>query len=200
MKKKVFKWKIKWRIKYIKEKKEEQINNKENNEENLSDDKKYPVCFKFDPIRIYLFDKDMADIYLELMRIKRNFTIGELKKIIFEYAFIPLHRQRLLFDDKEIIDDGIFINNIKFEKFSIDYKNPEESDLVNIKVIDERTNVSDKGDFELKVDLCKDILEQICNLKNLGYSYNNLYLGYRHHFINFKKEILANNHLGKKLK
>ena len=183
-------------IKLIEETKEIEDNNK-TNEENPSEDKEYLDYTKIEAIRVYLLDKDMPDIYLELIKIKRYITIGELKQIFYKHTYIPLHRQRLLFDDKEVIDDDIKINDIKFEKFSIDYKNPEESDLVNIKVIDERTKVFNKGDFILKVDLCKDLLEQICDFKNL-YNYN-LFLGYGHHLINFKKEILADNHFGKKI-
>ena len=185
-------------IKPIEETKDGEDNNK-TNEENPSDDKEYLDRYKIDPIRVYLFEEDLSDVYLELMRLKRYSTIGELKQFFYKHTYIPLHRQRLLFDEKEIIDDNIKINDIKFEKFSIDYKNPEESDLVNIKVIDERTNVYNKGDFELKVDLCKDILEQICNFKNLDNYHCNLYLGYGDLLIKFKKDILADNHFGKKI-
>ena len=185
-------------IKPIEETKDGEDNNK-TNEENPSDDKEYLDRYKIDPIRVYLFEEDLSDVYLELMRLKRYSTIGELKQFFYKHTYIPLHRQRLLFDEKEIIDDNIKINDIKFEKFSIDYKNPEESDLVNIKVIDERTNVYNKGDFELKVDLCKDLLEQICNFKNLDNHFCNLYLGYGHRLIKFKKDILADNHFGKKI-
>ena len=185
-------------IKPIEETKDGEDNNK-TNEENPSDDKEYLDRYKIDPIRVYLFEEDLSDVYLELMRLKRYSTIGELKQFFYKHTYIPLHRQRLLFDEKEIIDDNIKINDIEFEKFSIDYKNPEESDLVNIKVIDERTNVYNKGDFELKVDLCKDILEQICNFKNLDNYHCNLYLGYGDLLIKFKKDILADNHFGKKI-
>ena len=183
-------------IKPIGEKKEDEDNNK-TNEENPSHGQEHQNFYKIQPIREYLDNEDMTYVYLEIMKIKRYFTIGELKQIFYRHAYIPLHRQRLLFDEKEIIDDDKLINDINFNKFSIDYKNPEESDLVNIKVIDERTNVSGKGDFELKVDICKNLLEQICNFKNIK-NYN-LYLVYRNHLINFKKEILADNHFGKKI-
>ena len=183
-------------IKPIEDIKEEEDNNK-TNEIYPSYDKEYPAYFNIEPIRVYLFDEDIPYIYDELMKKKINFTIGELKQFFYKLTYIPLHRQRLLFDGKEIKDDDIKINDINFKKFSIDYKNPEESDLVNIKVIDERTNVFDKGDFELKVDIFKDILEQICDFKNLDNK--NLYLGYRHYLINFNKEILADNHFGKKI-
>jgi len=60
-----------------------------------------------------------------------------LEMKIYKHAYIPLHRQRLLLDAEEIIDNDTLINDIKFKKFSIDYKTPEESDLINIKVIDQ---------------------------------------------------------------
>ena len=71
------------------------------------------------------------------MKIKRNSILGELKKFFQKHTYIPLHRQRLLLDAEEIIDNDTLINDIKFKKFSIDYKTPEESDLINIKVIDQ---------------------------------------------------------------
>ena len=136
---------------------------------------------------------------LNLYLSKEYYTIGEFKQILDKQLCIPVHRQRLLFYGKEITDDNQIINDIKCDKFSLDFtKTPKESDYVDIEVIDCTRNADKKENFELKVDLYGDIHEQIANLDKFRYS--RFYLIYEDKFINYKYAMFIDNYFGKKIK
>ena len=78
-------------------------------------------------------------------------------------------------------------------------KTPKESDFVDIEVIDKTCNKNNFGNFEQKVDLYGNLLEQICTFKNISKS--ELYLIYQNTiFFNYEYKIFSDFHFGKKIK
>ena len=130
---------------------------------------------------------------------RRDIKIGELKEVISNEAYVPTHRQILLFNDKEFSDDR-YLSSIKSKDFGFKINNLRlKSDYVNIEVIDCRKYSNDNiGNFELKVDLYSDILKQICQYKSISLS--DLYIIYDNTFFNYEYKIFADYHLGKKIK
>ena len=130
---------------------------------------------------------------------RRDIKIGELKEVISNEAYVPTHRQILLFNDKEFSDDR-YLSSIKSKDFGFKINNLRlKSDYVNIEVIDCRKYSNDNiGNFELKVDLYYDILKQICQYKSISLS--DLYIIYDNTFFNYEYKIFADYHLGKKIK
>ena len=138
------------------------------------------------------------DIFLNISN-KEDIMLGILKKHIKHITHIPLHRQILLFDEKEYSDNA-YLSSIKSEYFQFKINNIRlKNDYVNIEVIDYRKySNNNTGNFELKVDLYSNILKQISQYKKIS-SYN-LYLIYADIFFNYQYNIFADNHLGKKIK
>ena len=127
---------------------------------------------------------------------QRNLTIGGLKKIISEKIYIPIYRQKLLFDNNEL-DDTFELSKIRAYCFNLEFLDtPIESDFIDIKVKDLRKYANNQEDFNVKVDLYKNnIFDQICKFKNIPTS--NSYLTYDTLF-DFKYKMFADHHLGKK--
>ena len=128
-----------------------------------------------------------------------NLTIGKLKEIINEQLYIPIHRQRLLFDNEEILNNNKKLINIRFNNFWLDYNTPLDGDLVNIRIIDCRQYNKNNyvGNFELKIDLFGDILEQICKIKKINI-YNS-YLIYKYQYSNYKYQLFSDYHFKKEI-
>ena len=120
-------------------------------------------------------------------------------KSIISY-YIPKHRQRLLFDGKEIVDKYIVIKSLHPKVFEFLCNNKTiDNDFVEIEVLDQRKLCSN-GKFNLNVDIYGDLFEQICKLKNI--TKNNSYLLYngKNYFDIDEFEIYKDYSLGKKLK
>ena len=104
------------------------------------------------------------DVYID------DITIKGFKQKLVNLG-IPLYRIKLLYQNKEILDDSMKIQRSNYSSFKICFtNNPKEKDFALIEVADCR-NKSKIIKFELKVDLYGDILEQICNFKNIPNSY-----------------------------
>ena len=176
---------------------ENEINKEKSNDENeminKKEDKHYD-SFNQKQVLDY-FSKE--DIKLDLQ--KASYTIDEFKQLISDQLHIPKHRIRLLFDDEEIKDNNKIINDIECEKFELGFTTePKETDKIDIEVIDCRRYVEQKENFEIKVDLYGDLLEQICDLKNIINS--DLYLMYQDTYSNYKFKMFSDNHSGQKIK
>ena len=127
-----------------------------------------------------------------------DLTIGGLKKVINEKFYIPEHRQKLLFDDKEIIDNNIKIRNIEFRYFYLVPNNtPKENDFVNVKLIYKSFTFMKDINFELKVDLYGNLIKQIAELKNI--EKKSLYIIYRDDFFDYDYKIYSDHRFGKKI-
>ena len=115
-----------------------------------------------------------------------------------EVLGFPLYRMKILYKNKEILDNNKEIKAKNYTNFKIYFtNNPKEKDFALIEVVDCR-NKSEINKFELKVDLYRDILEQICNFKNIPNS--NLYLVYNHCIDNCIYYIYTDYLSGKKIK
>ena len=175
------------------EKKEEKSKENENKKENTEVPKKQYESFDQKQVLNYFSTKE---IKLDLQ--KTSYTIDEFKQLIADQLFIPKHRVKLLFDDEEK-DNNQIINDIECEKFELGINSePQENDKVDIEVVDCRRQVEQKENFELKVDLYGDLLEQICDLKNIINS--GLYLMYQDTFSDYKYKMFADHHSGQKIK
>ena len=175
------------------EKKEEISKENENKKENTEVPKKQYESFDQKQVLNYFSTKE---IKLDLQ--KTSYTIDEFKQLIADQLFIPKHRVKLLFDDEEK-DNNQIINDIECEKFELGINSePQENDKVDIEVVDCRRQVEQKENFELKVDLYGDLLEQICDLKNIINS--GLYLMYQDTFSDYKYKMFADHHSGQKIK
>jgi len=175
------------------EKKEEISKENENKKENTEVPKKQYESFDQKQVLNYFSTKE---IKLDLQ--KTSYTIDEFKQLIADQLFIPKHRVKLLFDDEEK-DNNQIINDIVCEKFELGINSePQETDKVDIEVVDCRRQVEQKENFEVKVDLYGDLLEQICDLKNIINS--GLYLMYQDTFSDYKYKMFADHHSGQKIK
>ena len=173
----------------------------EDNEDNDNFDEEYKVKALRETIDCYDISIYFSslNVSLNLPITQKDIMLGKLKKIIRNKAYIPVHRQILLFDKKEYSDDTKLSSiKSKYFQFRIN-KIRVKDDYVNIEVIDCRKYSNDNiGNFELKVDLYSDILEQICEYKKI--SCYNLYLIYDNTFFNYEYKIFADYHVGKKIK
>jgi ubiquitin C len=177
------------------EKKEEVNKEKEteNKKETTETVKKQYDSFDQKQVLNYFATKE---IKLDLQ--KTSYTIDEFKQLIADQLYIPKHRVKLLFDDEEK-DNNQIINDIVCEKFELGINSePQENDKVDIEVVDCRRQVEQKENFEVKVDLYGDLLEQICDLKNIINS--GLYLMYQDTFSDYKYKMFADHHSGQKIK
>ena len=177
------------------EKKEEVNKEKEteNKKETTETVKKQYDSFDQKQVLNYFATKE---IKLDLQ--KTSYTIDEFKQLIADQLYIPKHRVKLLFDDEEK-DNNQIINDIVCEKFELGINSePQENDKVDIEVVDCRRQVEQKENFEVKVDLYGDLLEQICDLKNIINS--GLYLMYQDTFSDYKYKMFADYHSGQKIK
>ena len=175
------------------EKKEEISKENENKKENTEVPKKQYESFDQKQVLNYFSTKE---IKLDLQ--KTSYTIDEFKQLIADQLFIPKHRVKLLFDDEEK-DNNQIINDIECEKFELGINSePQETDKVDIEVVDCRRQVEQKENFEVKVDLYGDLLEQICDLKTIINS--GLYLMYQDTFSDYKYKMFADHHSGQKIK
>ena len=126
-----------------------------------------------------------------------NITIKDLKKSLVDLGF-PLYRIKILYKEKEILDDNMKIDKSNYSQFKMCFiNNPKEKDFALIEVADCR-NKSKIIKFELKVDLYGDILEQICHFKNIPYS--NLYFVYKNKIENAIYQIYRDYFSGEKIK
>lgn len=144
----------------------------------------------FTGYNIHLFDK-----------IPEDMTIKDLKNYIYKKVYVPVHRQILLFQGEEIIEEETQLRKIFFYSFSMKFNDiPHENDFIDIEVKDyRRYNIqSNTGNFNLKIDLFKDIMNQICEFKKISPSH--LYLMYKNNFYNYIFQIIADHHFGKKIK
>ena len=175
------------------EKKEEISKENDNKKENTEVPKKQYESFDQKQVLNYFSTKE---IKLDIQ--KTSYTIDEFKQLIADQLFIPKHRVKLLFDDEEK-DKNQIINDIVCEKFELGINSePQETDKVDIEVVDCRRQVEQKENFEVKVDLYGDLLEQICDLKNIINS--GLYLMYQDTFSDYKYKMFADHHSGQKIK
>ena len=175
------------------EKKEEISKENDNKKENTEAPKKQYESFDQKQVLNYFSTKE---IKLDLQ--KTSYTIDEFKQLIADQLFIPKHRVKLLFDDEEK-DNNQIINDIECEKFELGINSePQENDKVDIEVVDCRRQVEQKENFEVKVDLYGDLLEQICDLKNIINS--GLYLMYQDTFSDYQYKMFADHHSGQKIK
>ena len=177
------------------EKKEEVNKEKEteNKKETTETVKKQYDSFDQKQVLDYFATKE---IKLDLQ--KTSYTIDEFKQLIADQLFIPKHRVKLLFDDEEK-DNNQIINDIECQKFELGINSEtQETDKVDIEVVDCRRQVEQKENFEVKVDLYGDLLEQICDLKNIINS--GLYLMYQDTFSDYKYKMFADHHSGQKIK
>ena len=175
------------------EKKEEISKENDNKKENTEVPKKQYESFDQKQVLNYFSTKE---IKLDLQ--KTSYTVDEFKQLIADQLFIPKHRVKLLFDDEEK-DNNQIINDIECEKFELGINSEtQETDKVDIEVVDCRRQVEQKENFEVKVDLYGDLLEQICDLKNIINS--GLYLMYQDTFSDYKYKMFADHHSGQKIK
>lgn len=175
------------------EKKEEISKENDNKKENTEVPKKQYESFDQKQVLNYFSTKE---IKLDIQ--KTSYTVDEFKQLIADQLFIPKHRVKLLFDDEEK-DKNQIINDIVCEKFELGINSePQETDKVDIEVVDCRRQVEQKENFEVKVDLYGDLLEQICDLKNIINS--GLYLMYQDTFSDYKYKMFADHHSGQKIK
>ena len=177
------------------EKKEEVNKEKEteNKKETTETVKKQYDSFDQKQVLDYFATKE---IKLDLQ--KTSYTIDEFKQLIADQLYIPKHRVKLLFDDEEK-DNNQIINDIECQKFELGINSEtQETDKVDIEVVDCRRQVEQKENFEVKVDLYGDLLEQICDLKTIINS--GLYLMYKDTFSDYKYKMFADHHSGEKIK
>ena len=175
------------------EKKEEISKENDNKKENTEVPKKQYESFDQKQVLNYFTTKE---IKLDIQ--KTSYTVDEFKQLIADQLYIPKHRVKLLFDDEEK-DNNQIINDIECEKFELGINSePQETDKVDIEVVDCRRQVEQKENFEVKVDLYGDLLEQICDLKNIINS--GLYLMYQDTFSDYKYKMFADHHSGQKIK
>ena len=175
------------------EKKEEISKENDNKKENTEAPKKQYESFDQKQVLNYFSTKE---IKLDLQ--KTSYTVDEFKQLIADQLYIPKHRVKLLFDDEEK-DKNQIINDIVCEKFELGINSePQETDKVDIEVVDCRRQVEQKENFEVKVDLYGDLLEQICDLKNIINS--GLYLMYQDTFSDYQYKMFADHHSGQKIK
>ena len=175
------------------EKKEEISKENDNKKENTEVPKKQYESFDQKQVLNYFSTKE---IQLDIQ--KTSYTVDEFKQLIADQLFIPKHRVKLLFDDEEK-DKNQIINDIVCEKFELGINSePQETDKVDIEVVDCRRQVEQKENFEVKVDLYGDLLEQICDLKNIINS--GLYLMYQDTFSDYQYKMFADHHSGQKIK
>lgn len=175
------------------EKKEEISKENDNKKENTEVPKKQYESFDQKQVLNYFSTKE---IKLDIQ--KTSYTVDEFKQLIADQLFIPKHRVKLLFDDEEK-DKNQIINDIVCEKFELGINSePQETDKVDIEVVDCRRQVEQKENFEVKVDLYGDLLEQICDLKNIINS--GLYLMYQNTFSDYQYKMFADHHSGQKIK
>ena len=175
------------------EKKEEISKENDNKKENTEVPKKQYESFDQKQVLNYFSTKE---IKLDIQ--KTSYTVDEFKQLIADQLFIPKHRVKLLFDDEEK-DKNQIINDIECEKFELGINSePQETDKVDIEVVDCRRQVEQKENFEVKVDLYGDLLEQICDLKNIINS--GLYLMYQDTFSDYQYKMFADHHSGQKIK
>lgn len=92
-----------------------------------------PCLSNLCPYDIFRFFNDSYGIYIDNIWDRSQLKIRELHKMICEFLYIPLYRQRLLIDGKEKtnIDE-----NINGKCLELRIKKCPISDLVNIVVID----------------------------------------------------------------
>ena len=175
------------------EKKEEISKENDNKKENTEVPKKQYESFDQKQVLNYFSTKE---IKLDIQ--KTSYTVDEFKQLIADQLYIPKHRVKLLFDDEEK-DKNQIINDIVCEKFELGINSePQENDKVDIEVVDCRRQVEQKENFEVKVDLYGDLLEQICDLKNIINS--GLYLMYQDTFSDYQYKMFADHHSGQKIK
>ena len=94
---------------------------------------------------------------------------------------------------KKKIED---IKDIRYNSLFFDInETPKETDFVNIQVIDHGWK---KNNFELEVDLYGNILEQICNFKNIAI-YGKYLMYQDSFFMNHEYKMFSDNHFGQKL-
>ena len=175
------------------EKKEEISKENDNKKENTEVPKKQYESFDQKQVLNYFSTKE---IKLDIQ--KTSYTVDEFKQLIADQLYIPKHRVKLLFDDEEK-DNNQIINDIECQKFELGINSEtQETDKVDIEVVDCRRQVEQKENFELKVDLYGDLLEQICDLKTIINS--GLYLMYKDTFSDYKYKMFADHHSGEKIK
>ena len=157
---------------------------------NLKSTKKFKgverVCNYF----ISRYNVSLLDLYKY-----EDLTVKELKSLIFKELYVPVRRQKIIINDKELLDEQYL------SEFEFDYENkfemicndlPNENDFVEIEV-----KFCNKL-FTLKIDLYGNIIKQISD--HLKISSSNLYFIYKNNFFHKKKHIYADHYLKKKIK
>ena len=97
-----------------------------------------------------------------------NMTLKDLKNFIYTKIYIPIYRQILIFDNKNISNEKIQLRIIDYSHFEMKFKDiPHKNNFIDIKVEDYRrfNNQNNTGNFILRIDLFKDIMNQICEFK-----------------------------------
>ena len=132
----------------------------------------------------------------------KNETLKDLKTRIYNELHIPIHRQKLLFEidknknifhfEEETNDNELLSELQKRSRYNQPYMCIEfhpkinENDLINVKINNKRKyNIEgNQGDFYANVDIFKNIMKQICELKNFEKSKSYLYLVYCNYYGN----------------
>ena len=190
------------RVEELEKWKEAKENEEKQNKEkqipvNIYEDKSIAIKEKidfYDINNLYIpgfFDVINFNFFIDIM------TIKGFKKSLVDLGF-PLYRIKILYKDKEILDDSMKIDKSNYSQFKMSFiNNPRVKDFALIEVADCR-NKSKIIKFELKVDLYGDILEQICNFKNILYL--NLYFVYKNKIENAIYQIYRDYFSGEKIK
>ena len=140
--------------------------NQEKQEEENNDNISYP---KKTPYDIFRYFSDYMRLDLDIWDWP-DITIKEIQENLYKVGRIPIRRQRLLFDDKEISDSNRKLSSIKCKNFKFEFNNnPLKSDFVKIEVIDCRElDYRSYPCFDLEVDIYKDLFKQIIEYKNIS--------------------------------
>ena len=133
-----------------------------------------------------LSDNKIGNIYWQ-----SNDTIKSLKNIIFTQYYIPIHRQKILFNGIEENENKLIVD-CDINKFSLEFNDPtKKEDFYKIKIYDKRKynldGYEEPGYFFANIDIFGDVLKQIYTLKN--YLRNkNIYLCQGNNFLYYDKK------------
>ena len=100
------------------EKIEQKETNQEKQEEENNDNISYP---KITPYDIFRYFDDKIGIHLDIWD-WHDITIKEIQEQLYKNGRIPIRRQRLLFDGKEISDSNRKLSSLKCKNFKFELK------------------------------------------------------------------------------
>ena len=110
-------------------------------------------------ITIYIMLKPGHDIHLGPFDFKKDESIEQIKKFIYNKYYIPIHRQKYM-------QGGKIINNLSelseyYNEIHLSFNPPGENDYIKAKVLDRREYNTEGGikDFNINIDLFDDYIE-----------------------------------------